>query len=525
MISAPRIMIYCPLCKGKLMAQKAIAEGTWIPCPLCSRDFRFTSLKNHRSEPLVVPYVDDAISAKPAAAPKAVAIATSETSSRVVPELVLEQPPDNRPSEIVKPLLEAAPKIASMSSPVPLPPIAIAPVGSVSQKLIAVPHVADVGALTLEIEPEAASKPAQRMAVARAANDRRVVALPPSPPPKPVVPNTMAAQFYLAAVPEDQVPKSRMMYYVAGIAALLTITFLSIVMYPIVREKYWPTEELISSNNTDPEPVASPDQFPRPVVEPYRRTYQPPTDVKPVDFDELRAKRALEAAANTVVLQEREAARVEQEAKLAEAATALKKITDEKLAHNAELRQLANDLAAEQREKLEAARAAKRKLMLNKVKSATTFMHDQGQADYDKAMREMNSAQDDYNYNNKTAPTRTRVASLNQVQDKINTAFKHGLESYDYLIQKKVAQLDAALAIDVEGMLKPEKDRVKAMLEEGRWLTQSGALAWWLGGSLHPRGANWYANATVVTVKDLYKQDRSSEVSDKQKKSDEKFSK
>lgn len=516
MISTPRIVIYCPLCKGKLMAQKAIAEGTWIPCPLCSRDFRFTSLKNHRSEPLVVPYVEDAHSAKPAAAPKPIAIPTSDTSAPIVPDLVLEQSRGEKQGENVKPLVEALPKVVSACAP--MLPALVTPASIVAPR-----PVAEVNALTLEIEPEAAPKPVQQDAVARAVIDRRVVALPPPPPPRPVVPNSMAAQFYLAAVPEDQSPKSSAPYYVVGIAALLTVAFLSIVLYPIIRENFWPTEELISSNDTDTIPVATPDQFPHPVVEPYRRTHVPPTDVKPVDFDELRSKRATEAAANTVVLQEREAIRVEQEAKLAEAAEALKKITDEKRLRDAELRQLADEQAAEQREKLEVARVAKRKLAVNKVKSATTFMHDQGQAEYDKALREMNSAQEDYNYINKSAPTRTRVASLNQMQDKINTAFKHGLESYDYLIQKKAAQVDAAVAIDVEGMAKPEKDRVKAMLEEGRWLTQAGSLVWWLGGSLHPRGANWYANATIVTVKDLFKQDRTGEVSDKQKKCDEKF--
>ena len=71
MNTATRVMIYCPLCQGKLLAQKAIVEGTMIHCPLCSRDFRFSSMKNHRSEPLVIPFVEDSNDAGPVVAPKA----------------------------------------------------------------------------------------------------------------------------------------------------------------------------------------------------------------------------------------------------------------------------------------------------------------------------------------------------------------------------------------------------------------------------------------------------------------------
>ena len=544
MNTATRVMIYCPLCQGKLLAQKAIVEGTLIHCPLCSRDFRFSSMKNHRSEPLVIPFVEDSNDAGPVVAPKAYLqnadlIKNADGAKKVAFEsgskLTLQtplKPIPVPPAEVQIGSTDTAKlsvPIAAQAGPV-LAPVNLAPilVPAATRALApAAPMAAAPVALelapSLELEPGVAPKAISAALPVKAPVDRRIIPLKPVAAPKPVVPGIMAAQFYLAAVPE-KVPSTKLPYVIGLVVAMLTLAFLGVVLYPIARAKYWPgetTEALVADVDPNAGTEASP--YTEQVARPYRPPVAPPLEPDPAEAEERLAKRAADAEKRRLALEQEQADKAERDRKKAEDDEVQRLQGEAKKIRLEEIKKAEDDRL----EKLRLADIAKqnfdRKKLINKIKSETTFIHDDGQGKYDATLREMNSAQEDYNYQNRAATSRAKSALLSHAIEGINVAFNHGLKSYDYMIKKKTAQLDAALDIETEGMPQEDKDRVKVMLEEGRWLTRPGALIYWLGGNYHPRGANWYHNATIVTAGDLYAHDRSGEVEVKQKKADKKF--
>jgi hypothetical protein len=194
MNTATRVMIYCPLCEGKLLAQKAIVEGTKIPCPLCSREFRFSSMKNHRSEPLVIPFVDDNSAESPAVATKPYLQNAELLKNTVIAQklafesgskIVLPTPLKPIPA----PVLDSTISVAALAQPASTPVALTTGLMSATPPIVPFKTPVSVSAAveltpSLELEPEIAQKTGTSAPIAKSSIDRRVIPVKPIATPK-----------------------------------------------------------------------------------------------------------------------------------------------------------------------------------------------------------------------------------------------------------------------------------------------------------------------------------------------------
>ena len=167
--------------------------------------------------------------------------------------------------------------------------------------------------------------------------------------------------------------------------------------------------------------------------------------------------------------------------------------------------------------------AAQWKAVALKIRSAGGFIHDGGEAAYNKALADMNNAQVDY-YNHARSGV-GRDAALGRAQTMIDIALVHGLETYDYLIQKKFQQLELANSMDITGITPAESSKIRTYLDEGRWLTYPNVVVWWVRGSGMPRDIDFWQEPTIdSTKKGLWVHDRAEEIVGGQESADSKFS-
>jgi hypothetical protein len=146
-------------------------------------------------------------------------------------------------------------------------------------------------------------------------------------------------------------------------------------------------------------------------------------------------------------------------------------------------------------------------------------------AAFDRAVAEMNTAQLNYDLASRNEAERVRDSELGRLQQAIDLAFVHGLEAYDYLIQKKVAQLKAAISIDTAGMTMEDKRDILDQLDECRWLGKVYTVIWWLRDSPKPGGViYWQWPSFNTTKKGLWSHDRYEEVESLQTRADKRFS-
>lgn len=290
---------------------------------------------------------------------------------------------------------------------------------------------------------------------------------------------------YLLA-PEENKPSNAIFWIAGATAAIVAVIALGVFYYPDIREKFWPASDDLSANSTAETQLNA----------------KPPshTITSPVSGSPEKTVEPIGAPVDNPDGNEKAAAKI---------------IPDSEFART-------DDAAAK---KLREQQGYKRKLAEGKIKSPTGFIHDEGQSSYDKALAEMNTAQNNYEMQRRNAPGRARNAELDHSQQAIDLAFCHGLEAYDYLISKKTLQLKAALDMDTTGITQPELEKIRKQLDVGRWLTNRGEVIWWIGHSSSAGVKYWRNPSFDTTKKGLWAHDRAEEndLSANQKAADKKF--